>query len=229
MRSKPSDPLSDCSRVADTATLLAGLLQLLKAAIYARELGRSTWDFAVEMENLHTAGLTSSELRWLACKGYVDHAVETTPTGSETRSFEREGRLTFSSGTCFVLTERGAEFVRAVSRYSAAGPETASMTGKGAVPWPGPRWDSEYRVLWVGGQVVKRFQVPAGNQELILTAFEELGWPTHIDDPLPPVPDLEPKRRLLDAITRLNGNQRAPLIRFHGDGKGRGIRWELRG
>ena len=45
----------------------------------------------------------------------------------------------------------------------------------------------------VGDRVVKQFRVPAGNQELILAAFEEMGWPPHIDDPLPPVHDLDPK------------------------------------
>jgi hypothetical protein len=27
--------------------------------------------------------------------------------------------------------------------------------------------------------------VPAGNQELMLSAFQEEGWPEHIHDPLP--------------------------------------------
>ena len=65
------------------------------------------------------------------------------------------------------------------------------------------------------------------NQELILAAFEESGWPPRLDDPLPPVPDMDSKRRLRDATARLNGNQKRRLIRFHGDGSGRGLCWEF--
>lgn len=48
-----------------------------------------------------------------------------------------------------------------------------------------------------------------------------------IDDPLPPVFDIEPKRRLHDTIKSLNRHQKNRLIRFKGDGTGQGIRWEL--
>jgi hypothetical protein len=104
-----------------------------------------------------------------------------------------------------------------------------SRDGNGAAHLARPRWDPECRVLLVGGRVVKQFRVPAGNQELILAAFEEMGWPRHIDDPLPPVHDLDPKQRLRDTISRLNRNQKQRLIRFHGDGNGRGLRWSLPG
>jgi hypothetical protein len=62
---------------------------------------------------------------------------------------------------------------------------------------------------------------------LILDSFEELGWPDYIDDPLPPHLEQDSRRRLHDAIDRLNRNQRNRLIRFHSAGSGRGIRWEL--
>jgi len=35
------------------------------------------------------------------------------------------------------------------------------------------------------------------------------------------------KRRLHDTINSLNRNQKQSLIRFLGDGKGEGIRWEF--
>ena len=79
----------------------------------------------------------------------------------------------------------------------------------------------------MGDIVVKQFKVPALNQERILAAFEEEGWPVHIDDPLPPHPEQDPKRRLHDTINSLNRNQKNPLIRFLGNGNGQGIRWEL--
>ena len=69
--------------------------------------------------------------------------------------------------------------------------------------------------------------MPAVTQEAILAAFQEEGWPPHLDDPLPPVRDGYPKDRLRDAIRHLNANQKKRLIRFRGDGTGQGILWEL--
>jgi hypothetical protein len=82
--------------------------------------------------------------------------------------------------------------------------------------------------LSLGGTVVKRFRVPAHNQELILSAFEEEGWPDHIDDPLPVRGDIDPPTRLHDAINRLNGCQVHHLLRFSGNGIGTGVCWQVR-
>ena len=59
-----------------------------------------------------------------------------------------------------------------------------------------PNWDRETRTFMVGGLLVKRFRVPSPNQEAVLDAFQEEGWPRSVDDPLSPVPDQQPKRRL---------------------------------
>jgi hypothetical protein len=104
--------------------------------------------------------------------------------------------------------------VKSVHRASAA------IEGK-------PRWDYQRQELRLGDAIVKQFKVPAANQERILAAFEEEGWPVRIDDPLPPNAEQNPKRRLHDTINSLNRNQKQHLIRFTGDGSGQGIRWEL--
>ena len=85
-----------------------------------------------------------------------------------------------------------------------------------------PIWDRGERELRAGGSVIKRFCVPAPNQELILTAFQEEGWPKRIDDPLPPTPEMDAKLRLRKAFSCLNRNRRFKLVHFHGDGRGRG-------
>jgi len=90
-----------------------------------------------------------------------------------------------------------------------------------------PAWQARRRELRVGESLVKKFRVPAGNQELILSAFEEEGWPAYIDDPLPMKSEIAPKQRLRNAITRLNGNQLARILRFHGNGNGDAIGWQL--
>ena len=48
-----------------------------------------------------------------------------------------------------------------------------------------PSWDAQRRVLQLGNELVKLFRVPAPNQEAVLSAFEEEGWPFRVDDPLP--------------------------------------------
>ena len=90
-----------------------------------------------------------------------------------------------------------------------------------------PRWDQERRTLWLGSQLIKQFKQPAPIQELILAAFQEEGWPPHLDDPLPPERDQDAKERLHHTIKNLNRALKCGLLHFHGDGNGRGITWKL--
>src|SRR5688572_13375378 len=89
-----------------------------------------------------------------------------------------------------------------------------------------PSYDPALRELWLGDQLVKRFRVPAANQELVLKVFEEEGWPRRIDDTLPPH-GIDSHERLHDTIKSLNKSQINRLIKFSGDGKGQGIIWSL--
>ena len=83
------------------------------------------------------------------------------------------------------------------------------------------------RTHFRGGVLVKRFRAPAPNQQLVLEAFEEEGWPPRVDDPLPMHSERAPKRALHDTIHSLNARQHNPLLRFSGDGSGEGVRWRL--
>ena len=78
----------------------------------------------------------------------------------------------------------------------------------------------------LGDRTVKRYRVRSPNQEAILAAFQEEGWPHHIDNPLSPLPDQCPKQRLHSTIKYLNSCQENRLVRFRGDGTGEGIVWE---
>ena len=73
---------------------------------------------------------------------------------------------------------------------------------------------------------MKRYRVPAKNQSLVLTAFQEEGWPVFIDDPLRPINEQDSKHRLQVTIKSLNRRQLAPLIKFHGNGSGLQVYWE---
>jgi hypothetical protein len=89
-----------------------------------------------------------------------------------------------------------------------------------------PHWDRQARVLRLGDQVVKRFRQSPSNQEAVLSAFEEEGWPPRIDDPLPSRQGQDSVRRLNLTIWRLNKHQRNHLLRFFSDDTGAGICWE---
>jgi hypothetical protein len=88
-------------------------------------------------------------------------------------------------------------------------------------------WDRRRRELRLGRAVVKRFRQPAPSQEKILDAFEEEGWPPRIDDPLPPLPGQEAKKRLQTTINNLNRGQGAARICFGGGGDGQSVCWGL--
>lgn len=91
-----------------------------------------------------------------------------------------------------------------------------------------PHYNKERRVFSWGRHILKDFHQPAQNQELILCAAEELNWPEFFDDPLPPVPGKNCKKRLHHTIQDLNRHQHPYFIHFKGDGTGTGIGWELR-
>ncbi len=199
---------------------------LLEAYDCAMEASRDVWDFAVEISVLEECGITRSGFRSLVCKGLVHHARESKPVRGQVRSFRPTGNLTFHRRTCFILTESGVQLARGL----AAEKEPSEGNGKHELKTTHvqPRWDPIRQELTLSGQVVKRFKVPAPNQELVLAVFQEEGWPLRIDDPLPYQPDQDPKRRLHDTINALNRRQINQLLRFVGDGKGSGIRWESR-
>jgi hypothetical protein len=210
-------------------SIQAGLAILSEAVHCAQEFQRDVWDFAVEVHSLRGAGLRDSTLRWLLCKGYAEHAVETTRPHALRRTFRRGGSLMFCDRSCIILTPAGA----ALAGEPGSFPRVFGGPGKGPVLLPrradrpeAPQWDAGCRELRWGAMLVKCFREPALNQELILAAFEEEGWPAHIDDPLPSDGYCDPKQRLHDTIKRLNRHQVNHLIRFRGDGCGCGVRWE---
>jgi hypothetical protein len=202
------------------------------------------WDFALEIGKLYEAGMTITDLRWLVVKGLVEHGGETSAYGDKHRSFTRSDGFNFLTTTCVVLTEKGAALARRVLQISAAAKaaeETLAKDHKAAAESEilsangqshfqatlKPRWDPARRELSLGGRIVKRFMVPARNQESILSVFQQAGWPEHIDDPLIRDHDVVPKTRLNDVIYRLNRTQRKPSIRFRASGNGNGVNWSL--
>jgi hypothetical protein len=194
----------------------------------ARDLQLQAEEFALEMRPFYVAGLTNTDLRWLVAKGYVDHLEEQIDARTGCRSFRRSHSLTITHGSCFVLSAAGLAFASEWSNWRLpASLRPSGAPTPSATHTPVPRWDGELRLLHWKDYLVKRYRVPAFNQERILAALEEDGWPPRIDDPLPPSRHIEPKARLHDAIKGLNRNCVHPLLCFHGDGTGRGLIWGL--
>jgi hypothetical protein len=201
------------------------LLLLWRAAHYAANAQRSRWEFSIELESLQTLGLCDCDLRWLVAKGYLEHQ---SACGCAVRPITPCPALQFAGSSKFVLTPGGLQLVRQLlnlapgRRGEVAGQHDSRPASRSI-----PNWDQHRRELRIGQALIKRFTVPAENQEVILASFQEEDWPLHLDDPLSPAPGIDAKRRLHSTIQCLNRNQKAPLLRFRGDGYGRGIVWEL--
>src|SRR5262245_54360552 len=171
-----------------TGRLRAALAFLLQADDLAGQRRRDAWQYAVEIATLRGAGLNLTEVRWFVDSGYLLHAVETTIPQDAARSFVVAHNLGFAERTCFVLTPEGAALARTLSTRG-AGDDGGAAGGR-------PRWIVRRRELHCGVLLVKRFVAPAPNQELVLSAFEEEGWPGRLDDPLPGESGLDGPERL---------------------------------
>ena len=226
-------------------------VELLRADTFACEFGLQAWEFAIKLTELEPYGLKTNDVRWLVCKGFLQCADALNEAQDGCQLVPVVG-LQFSPKTSCILTDAGVQFVRralAMGSPSNAKPNSDTdfmmdVQGDTAhsldiptdlVEFPKgcalsnlnwPEWNDLRRELCMAGTVVKRFRVPAPNQETILQVFEEENWPERIDDPLPQTTSPEPKRRLHDTINALNRNQKSPLIRFYGDGRGEGVCWE---
>jgi hypothetical protein len=90
---------------------------------------------------------------------------------------------------------------------------------------PVPEWDDAAHVLRFQGRTIRQLRRPkhSPNVRAILRAFQEEGWPSQIDDPLP---NGRHPGRLRETIRSLNRD--LEQIRFRADGDGEGVPWELR-
>lgn len=203
----------------------AGLALLFQARESARRLNEDPWEFAVEIDELKAAGMTVNDLRWLMISDFLDHASDVSTAESVARQFREAGRRRFSRRSCFVLTSSGLAFA---TRVLAIEPHPVMTTVPRMLSGPSvrPVWDPVRHELSLAGRVVKRFKQHSPNQEAILTAFEEEGWPGGVLDPLTPDPRQDPKQRLRDTIKNLNRHQIDEMIHFSGDGSGQRVLWE---
>lgn len=193
---------------------------LRDAATYADDVSASQWEFASQIQQIRQLGALDGELRWLIKNGYAAHRVETTKSTSIARTFKQCRALSFTEQSCFVITSSGQDFAAACSST------TPFHNGNRINGEATPHWNSQSRELWFGESLIKRFHVPAPNQQLILDSFEAESWPDELPNPFDKGRMSVRKQRLRTAIQTLNRNHHKAKIRFSGNGRGTGIRWE---
>jgi hypothetical protein len=215
---------------------------LIAAHEYSQSCHCDKCQLAITLEELSSTGIEFADCRWLMLEGLVEHLTETTYPGDKIRSF-RPGDAILSKHSAFMLTPLGIQFLRCelcvpkdpvtppTASLHAFEPAPASIPSARPAQYPPPsantpRWESQRQELWFGGKLVKQFRFPSANQVTILAAFQEDGWPSRIDDPLPCHAEIDSRRRLNDTIRSLNRSRIHAVLRFAGDGSGEGILWE---
>ncbi|MEZ6098696.1 MAG: hypothetical protein R3E01_06965 [Pirellulaceae bacterium] len=208
---------------------LRGALEALYAnSFYAADLKQDPWEFALHFAELRELGITRTDIQWLL----HNEILHRRPTIDESKSVLRSATTTLSD-LLFILSDKGCSYVSPISTSAPESqgdaPHLEPTDTQAAGDSPSecrPRWNRHDRELYYGDQLVKKFSVPAKNQELVLTAFEEEEWPQHIDSPLPPAKSGEAASvRLRDTIKRLNQGHQAKYVTFHGNGSGSQIVW----
>jgi hypothetical protein len=203
---------------------------LLAARCDAEERHRPAWEGAVALACLREKGIDDAVLLWMMYQGHLDH-LRLAPEGKPARNaLVPAASLLLTGASSFLLTDVGEQFANdfladvlvPAEEGGALGPAWERFLVGVLVPC----YDKHDRVFTWGRQVLKWFRQPAGNQEVVLNAVQELGWPLWFDDPLPPRDGMKRARRLHDTTAELNRRQRVHLIHFKGDGSGKRIGWE---
>jgi hypothetical protein len=219
-----------CASPDELLTFVIAYVELLVAAWQAAEQQPRSHSRPVPLALLEDKGVSRDVLLWLLYQGHVEHLGATTTTNGSDGLVIRDS-LTLDEGSSFALTKRGEAFanlflVRILfSERDSDFESTWAMLTLGELL---PSYQPEERQFAWGRHVLKSFRQPAANQEIILSAAEEMGWPDWFDDPLPRRGRNSPKARLHDTIKDLNRRQRLSFVRFKGDGTGTRVGWELR-
>ncbi len=233
------------------ATILEALRRLEAARHAASLAGVDPWEHAVRVDDLLADGLSQEHLTWLDQIGWIELGYEVSSQTARRRVFAKSLRTVGDVTWCAILTPAGLVAARNCPAPT-NGVESNGRSLNGHEPKPAthsisnsnghangamrprsksrrrrPKWDARTRVLRLGRIVVKRYRGHAPNQIRILDAFQEENWARAIDDPLPPAVDGDARRRLSDTIKVLNRHQVNEVLKFHSNGTGEVVTWEL--
>jgi len=208
---------------------LIGYCQLLAAVYEARGQAPPARPVPLSFRSLRRNGVSERALQWALYQAHADH-FDAGP-GANGGGWRVRPSAVVGETSAFALTDAGAAFAELLVGHlllSQSDDELAWAWGLLRVGELTPSYVPRQRLLAWGRHALKSYRQPSENQEMILQAAEELGWPRHFDDPLPRVRWGNPKVRLHDAIKYLNRHQSPHLVQFRGDGTGTRVGWELR-
>lgn len=210
-------------RVFIDGKVLTTLQRIWQLQQYASQNGYEVTQLAIPYCDFVQWGHDLTQLRVLIVEGILVHLNEVPLSRNGERKVEPRDSLAINSQSSFLLSH---------TWQSRLGPWFSDKNSHSATSDPAgqkckPVWNLHLRKLTFRDRLIKHFRCPAQNQEAILCAFEEEGWPEHICDPLPPIEACESKQRLHDAIRGLNRSQVNTLLRFGGDGTGEGVVWRV--
>jgi hypothetical protein len=223
------DPLHRAT-VDEFLSFVMAYSRLLAARWEAEDRHRPAWEGAVALPCLREMGIEDAVLLWMMYHGHLDH-LRPGPEGNPIpNALVPAASLLLTDASSFLLTEVGEQFANdfladvlvPAEEGGALGPAWDRLLVGVLVPC----YDKHDREFTWGRQVLKWFRQPADNQEAVLNAAQEQGWPFWFDDPLPPRDGMKPARRLHDTRVELNRRQQVSLIHFKGDGSGKRIGWE---
>lgn len=196
----------------------------------ATATGTPEWQLAVGMSKMRTIGIEPADLRWLCCHRYIQHAIEVTAAGDESRSFRATTSLSFFDRSCFMVTSAGVAFSREHAE-EVFGEQDRRGPGKPAPVAPSRsatvEWDLGCRELRVDGGVVRRYRRKAESQWSILNAFQSRAWARSIGNPLDARPTRGRGQRLREVVSDLNQNHLVRRICFHCDNDGQRVWYDI--
>jgi hypothetical protein len=227
-------PRAECRpfTLEERLVFLLGFLELLVTHTQAQEQRLDSRARPVLLASWRTRGIVDALPLWLLYQGHVEHLLPLWPALGGMPRYHQVDSVVLQDASALVLTEAGAVFFDTFLGKMLA-PEDEGGNPQEALDWLVfgkllPRYEKGEQIFAWGAQVLKCFQQPAPNQELLLSTAEELGWVSWMDDPLPQRRGRNPKRRLHDTLADLNRRQTPHLVRFQGDGTGTRFGWAFR-
>jgi hypothetical protein len=204
---------------------IVAYLELIEARWAACDVQARARDKAVSRKHFHARGIGDSLLLWMMYQGQIEHVQ----ARAQAPLPHPVGSLQLDDTSAFALTDEGEAFADAFLAAVLVPPDPIDRHEAWDRLFLGtllPHYDAANRIFSWGRHILKRFRQPSKNQELVLSAAEELRWPNWFDDPLFFVREKNPKILLHDTIKDLNRRQSPYLVHFKGDGTGRRIGWE---
>jgi hypothetical protein len=224
---RPDNPYR--ATVADFFTFVIAYVDLLAARCEELDEGWAAGTRSVPLAWFLSRGIGPPTLLWMLYQGHVDHLQPAGEAGGGLHVLAPVDSVLLGETSAFALSGEGERFAGNFLGHVFS--ELEDLLAGWDLLVLGhlvPKYEREGRVFSWGNWLLKCFRQPSINQEIILCAAEELGWPAWFDDPLPRVAGLSPKVRLHDALKALNRHQLRCCVRFRGDGTGTRVGWECR-